>query len=126
MDNGVRFGNAADDGAARRGWFLGHFMETAAGLQHDDRVEVKWGAHSAGETRAAWVQNEAATTLSILVRGRFRITFAHAEYLLEREGDYLLWPPGVAHHWRADEDSIILTVRWPSAPGDSVAQPPEG
>jgi EutQ-like cupin domain len=124
MRRDVRFGNAAADGAARRGWFVGHFMDVADGLQRDSRVEVKWGYHQAGETRAAWVQNEAATTLSILVRGRFRLTFAHGEYLLEREGDYVLWPPGVAHHWRADEDSIILTVRWPSEPGDSVAQAP--
>jgi hypothetical protein len=90
MGGEVRFGNAADDGAARRGWFVGHFLEAAAGPRRDDRVEVKWGAHPAGEARAAWVQNEAATTLSILVRGRFRITFEHGEYLLAREGDYVL------------------------------------
>ena len=39
--------------------------------------------------------------------------------LLEREGDYALWPPGVAHDWLAEEASVVVTVRWPSLPGDS-------
>ncbi len=120
---GVHFGNAADEGTAYRGWFVGHFLERGADPRHSEAVEVKWGVHPAGEARAAWVRNAQATTLSILVRGRFYLTFPDAEYLLAREGDYVLWAPGVPHYWRAVEDSIILTVRWPSRPGDSQAVP---
>jgi hypothetical protein len=121
VDDGIQAGNAAGDGEAYRGWFVGHFVEAAGGARRTEAVEVKWGVHPAGEARAAWAWNEAATTLSILVRGRFRIVFESGEYLLAREGDYVLWPPGVRHHWRAEEDSIILTVRWPSQPGGQYA-----
>jgi quercetin dioxygenase-like cupin family protein len=61
-----------------------------------------------------------ATTLSILVRGRFRYAFPGREILLRREGDYVMWPAGVPHAWTAEEDSIVLTVRWPSKPGDTI------
>jgi quercetin dioxygenase-like cupin family protein len=60
-----------------------------------------------------------ATTLSILVKGRFRLQFPEQEILLSREGDYALWLPGVPHYWSAEEDSVIVTVRWPSLSGDS-------
>jgi hypothetical protein len=41
--------------------------------------------------------------------------------LLERAGDYALWPPGIAHRWRIElPDTIVLTVRWPSRAGDAT------
>ncbi len=112
-------GNALADGAGHRGWFVGHFVEALAGPRRATAVEVKWGVHPAGETHAAWVRNATATTLSVLVRGRFRITFPDGDRLLQREGDYALWAPGVPHRWRAEADSVVLSVRWPSVPGDS-------
>jgi hypothetical protein len=36
------------------------------------------------------------------------------EVLLARQGDYAMWGPGIDHHWSADEESVVLTVRWPS------------
>ncbi|WP_293330512.1 hypothetical protein [Microcoleus sp. CAWBG58] len=47
--------------------------------------------------------------------------FSSQEILLSREGDYALWLPGVPHYWSAEEDSVIVTVRWPSVSGDSSA-----
>ena len=35
---------------------------------------------------------------------------------VEREGDFVLFGPGVAHAYRSVEESPILTVRWPSLP----------
>jgi hypothetical protein len=130
-DGRVRVGNAADDGAAYRGWIVGHFVGVGVGVEgggmlesSDDpartgAVEVKWGVHPAGERRAVPAVNATATTLSLLVRGRFRLVLPDREVVLAREGDYALWPPGVAHDWLAEEDSVVITVRWPSVPGDS-------
>src|SRR5215208_2022204 len=119
MPAGVRVGHAATDGDRYHGWFVGHFVEPPADGRRSDAVGVKWGVHPAGEARTGWAENAVATTLAILVRGRFRITFADGEYLLAREGDYVLWPPGTPHHWRGEADSVVLTVRWPSRADDS-------
>jgi hypothetical protein len=54
--------------------------------------------------------------LLILVRGRFRLDLSVASTTLEKEGDYAVWGPGIDHSWRAEEDSIVITVRWPSIP----------
>jgi quercetin dioxygenase-like cupin family protein len=62
--------------------------------------------------------------MSVLIRGRFRLEFHDGnrarDLLLEREGDYALWDAGVPHNWVAEEDSVMLTVRWPSVPEDQV------
>jgi quercetin dioxygenase-like cupin family protein len=51
----------------------------------------------------------------IVVRGRFRLDLSVASTTLE-EGDYAVWGPGIGHSWQAEEDSIVITVRWPSIP----------
>jgi quercetin dioxygenase-like cupin family protein len=109
----VKFGNVALNANKHRGWFIGHFVGDASDLEHTDEVEVKWGTHRKGEDRAQWSSNQ-ATTMSVLIRGRFTLTFADTVYVLAAEGDYVIWAPGVLHRWRADEDTLILTVRWPS------------
>ncbi|CAM5634000.1 hypothetical protein SVIOM342S_04457 [Streptomyces violaceorubidus] len=32
-----------------------------------------------------------------------------------------MWGRGVDHSWYAEEESVVLTVRWPSVPGYAVA-----
>lgn len=64
--------------------------------------------------------NVEATTLCILLKGRFRLQFPEQEFLLSGEGDYVLWPPGVPHCWSVEFDSTVLTIRWPSKAEDSV------
>jgi hypothetical protein len=113
---GVVMGNAGVDGAGdTRGWFVGHFV-TRGDPRHTDAVEVKWGTHRAGESRPALSPGGGSTSLSILVRGRFRLTFPDGDVLLVAPGDYALWLPSVPHGWRAEEDSVVVTVRWPSHP----------
>ena len=105
-------GNAGDDSSQYRGWLLGHFIP--AGPRHSDAVEVKWGIHPAGDSRAEWTADDTRTTLVLLVSGRFEVELSTGKVLLERQGDYLVWGPGIDHTWTADLDSIVVTVRWPS------------
>ena len=119
MSYQVFFGNAGAEGASRGGWFAGHFITPENDPRSTSILEVKWGVHRAGDCRTEWAVNTEATTLSILVKGRFRLQFPEQEILLSREGDYALWLPGVPHYWSAEEDSTIVTVRWPSLSGDS-------
>jgi len=49
-------------------------------------------------------------------RGKFVLLFPDREVPLEREGDFVLFGPGVAHSFRSVEESLVLTVRWPSKP----------
>jgi hypothetical protein len=122
----ITWGNAADQGARglRRGWFIGHFMPPAAGPAATEVVEVKWGRHPAGETKALEGVNQTATTVSLLVSGRFRLDFpSHGRSVaLERPGDYAIWSAGVSHRWLALEDAVVITVRWPSRPADQIGQ----
>jgi quercetin dioxygenase-like cupin family protein len=110
-------GNAADDAPAHRGWILGHFIDPgSAPVRVTQALEIKWGTHSAGEQRAAWTSGEDRSTLVILVSGRFRVDLAVGSTTLERQGDYITWGPGIDHSWQAEERSVVITVRWPSAP----------
>ncbi len=112
----VYTGNAGADAALDRGWLLGHFKDPGD-PRHSEDVEIKWGVHPAGDRRAAWVGAEQRTALLVLVSGRFRVEFPERSVLLERQGDYVVWGRGVGHSWLAEEESVVLTVRWPSVPG---------
>ncbi|MEU3255112.1 signal peptidase I [Streptomyces sp. NPDC006997] len=123
MDTRVYVGNADTDAALDRGWLLGHFKE-AGDPRHSAAVEIKWGTHPKGDARAQWVRGERRTALLLLVSGRFRVELPHRSVLLADQGDYVVWGEGVDHSWCAEEDSVVLTVRWPSVPG--YALPPAG
>ena len=109
-------GNAAQEGKDRRGWLIGHFIEDADDIRATKDVEIKWGVHPAGEERAAWSTDEYRTTVIILVEGRFRLNLPGESIVLNAQGDYVMWGAGTDHSWRAEEDSVVITVRWPSVP----------
>jgi hypothetical protein len=109
-------GNATDDAPSNRGWLLGHFMNPAEGVRSTNDVEVKWGIHPSGDQRAAWTADDQRTTLVLLVQGRFRVELTEGTITMQRQGDYIMWGPGIDHTWHAEEDSIVITVRWPSRP----------
>jgi hypothetical protein len=111
----LRVGNA-NDASATRGWLVGSFFPSSAGPLHTDGVEVKWGTHRAGEERHAWTTSESRATLAVLVSGRFTIRTSDGDATLTRPGDYVAWAPGVLHWWRAEEDSVVVTTRWPAQP----------
>ena len=125
--NRISIGNAHKVGqqGQRDGWFVGHFIDDDK-LSRTQDIEVKWGVHAAGESNRQFSTNQTAKTMSVLIRGKFHITFQDGEstqdVLLEREGDYVLWDAGVAHNWVAKDETVILTIRWPSIPKDQVGE----
>jgi hypothetical protein len=108
------FGNAAVDGAERRGWLVGTFMPPDD-IRMTKDLEVKWGIHPAGDRREAWFEDEDRTTILVLISGRFQIDLSVGAALLTQQGDYAMWGPGISHSWRAEEDSVVVTIRWPAA-----------
>ncbi len=111
-------GNAHDDAGQYRGWLAGHFVDPTDGpARATGAVEVKWGIHPRDEQRAGWTTGEWRSTLVILVSGVFRIDLTAGSVTLSRPGDYVTWGPGIDHSWQAEEDAIVVTVRWPSTPG---------
>src|SRR5215469_8197662 len=118
MADNVYVGSAVADAPANRGWLLGHFMP-ASDVRHSSDVEIKWSVHPAGDQRVAWVSGETRTALILLVSGRFRIDFPHRSVLLSDQGDYVVFD-GVDHSWFAEEESVIVCVRWPSIPDYAV------
>jgi len=118
----VSTGNAAADTQATGGWFIGHFISDDL-LRKTSDVEVKWGVHPKGQkNQGGFVANKAATTMSVLITGRFRLWFRQDDRIeqvdLSTPGKYAVWGPGVPHDWQAMADSVVLTVRWPSVPKD--------
>jgi hypothetical protein len=120
--DGVYVGKAAVDAADDSGWLLGHF-KPEGDIRHSDDVEIKWGVHPRGERRAQWATGEKRTALLVLISGRFRMQFPGGDVVLASQGEYVVWARGVDHSWYAEEDSVVMTVRWPSIPGNKV--PPD-
>jgi hypothetical protein len=119
MAEAIYAGSAPEDAAECRGWLLGHFMPPGD-IRHSADVEIKWGVHPRGDQRAQWVTAEVRTALIVLVSGRFRIEFREQSVVLAKRGDYVVFQ-GVDHSWFAEEDSVIVGVRWPSVPGYAVS-----
>jgi quercetin dioxygenase-like cupin family protein len=110
------FGNAAEAAETSRGWFLGHFMPGEDNPLRSRDLEVKWFTHKKGETRSEWAPASPVRTLNVLIRGKFVVLFPDEEVSLGNEGDFVLFGPGIAHAFRSVEESLVLTVRWPSNP----------
>jgi hypothetical protein len=110
----VVHGNAAAAAKDTRGWFLGHFMPGADNPLRTGDVEVKWFVHPKGDVRPEWAPGNPVRTLNVLIRGRVVLLFPDREVPLAREGDFVLFGPDVPHSFRAEEESLVLTVRWPS------------
>jgi mannose-6-phosphate isomerase-like protein (cupin superfamily) len=117
-------GNAVEDG--KRGWFVGQFVPEIEGLRHQGDVELKWGIHPAGERRGSWAYYNKATSIPILIEGRFQLWVRgdgmREECFLEKPGDYVIINPGLRHDWAAVSDSVVLTVRFPSIAGDQFEE----
>ena len=119
---GVSVGNAEDDGAAFRHWFVGDLSAWSGrpfGGPRDTReVSIKWGVHETGELRpGGWSEGDECVTLSVLISGEFVLSFetdtgALRDIRLSRPGDYAIWTPGVRHTWRVPSACVVLTVRW--------------
>lgn len=117
-NNLIVTGNAVNQGSENtpRGWFIGHFIDPTKGLRRTEEIEVKWGVHSKNEKKPFIAASKGATSIAILVSGAFAIDFPdlNKSVCLKRAGDYVIFAPEVKHGWKALEDSVVLTVRWPS------------
>lgn len=113
----IQTGNAATDNA--KGWFVGGSIDKALGLRHTYDVELKWSTHKADEERLAWATNEVRTTVAILISGKYEVMFRDQSVILTKQGDFVMWGEGHDHKGRALEDSVVLTVRWPSVPAQN-------
>lgn len=117
MADNWHVGNAKSDGSDWRGWIVGHFIDgDATPIRTSQDVEIKWGVHPAGEERASWQTTEHRTTVLVLIEGRFQINLSVDSHTLREQGDYAMWGPGIGHSWKAEQDSVVLTIRWPSVP----------
>ena len=114
----ITSGNTVADSSATRGWFLGHFMPGEDNPLRTSHLELKWFTHAKGETRVEWAPGNPVKTLNILMRGRFVMVFPEREVALAKEGDFVLFGPDVPHSFRSEEESLVLTVRWPAQPGE--------
>ena len=121
MPEDIYVGNAGVNAPAGRGWLLGHF-KPPGDPHHSGYVEIMWGTPARGVRRALWVAGEQRRLVCMLIRGRFRIELPGRDVLLTKQGDYVLLH-GVNHSWEAEEETILLTVRWPSVPGYAVPEP---
>jgi quercetin dioxygenase-like cupin family protein len=115
----IHGGKADAEAALDRGWILGHF-KPEDDPRHCAELEIKWGVHPKGETRAQWAVDEQRTAVLVLISGRFRLDFTGRSVVLAEQGEYVLWGVGEDHSWEAEEESVVLTVRWPSIPGYRV------
>ena len=115
-------GNALVEGAPHHGWFIGHFLEIPHDLRSSHAVEIKWSTHLAGTQKQSCGVSEEATTLCVLIKGQVSLQFPGRECILSQEGDYAIWPAGVPHRWVVVQESLVLTVRWPSVPEAYQAQ----
>ena len=113
-DDTIQTGNAAIDN--EKGWFVGNSLPESLGIRHTYDVELKWSIHAAGEERLEWVTSEVRTTVAILISGKYEVMFRDKSTILAKQGDFVMWGRGSDHKGKALEDSVILTVRWPSIP----------
>jgi hypothetical protein len=114
MKETIQHGNAIEEGDQTRGWFVGAFIESQ-GLQKNNSVEIKWANHPKGERHTSKAMPGNATTLGMLVHGCYKINFDNGEeVILKKEGDYAIWNPNIGHSNEALEDTLFITVRWPS------------
>ena len=113
------FGNFNQPGQTKRGWFMGIFMDPTSPFCQAG-FELKWGKEAGGTEKPALGTNNTAHTLTILIYGDFINEFpdTNQQFRMQKEGDYVYYPPGTPHTWRALKDSFLITIRWPSKAGD--------
>jgi hypothetical protein len=86
-------------------------------LQRSERdSERRWLVEIAALSLPLPTLGAVAVAALLLVKGRFGIELSTGSFVLEREGDYAVWGPGINHSWYAEADSVVITVRWPSLP----------
>ncbi|MFG3170585.1 signal peptidase I [Streptomyces sp. NPDC048200] len=120
MPGRIHIGNAENFQTSTRGWFVGAFLDDHHGPLKTDDLQLKWGHHPPGEQRHELAEPAAMASITILISGTFRLDFPGQDpgsVVLREQGDFAYFGPGVPHTWQAEDQSVILTVRWrPTVP----------
>ncbi|MFF7130384.1 signal peptidase I [Streptomyces sp. NPDC008240] len=114
MPGRIHIGNA-ENFPQSRGWFVGAFLDDHHGPLKTDDLELKWSRHPAGDQRHELSAAADTASIAVLIEGRFRLDFPDQNpgaVILEQQGDFAYFGPGVPHAWQAEVASVILTVRW--------------
>jgi hypothetical protein len=115
----IATGNFYQTSREKRGWVLGHFMDSDSPLKTQN-CELKWGIHKKGEKKEGVGTNDKEDSLAILIKGKFRMKLSKGDVVLEKEGDFVFYGSGLPHSWYVEEDCLLLTLRWPSLPKDQA------
>ena len=117
METHLEFGNLYTKPEVKQHWVIGHFIDPSTPF-YEKNFSLKWSKLKKGESRTEPAFTAEAKTFDILVYGKHRVNFPdlNKSVLLNKEGDYVYFAPGVAHTWESLEDSLIVSLRWPSAP----------
>lgn len=112
-------GNLNHNKIIERGWFLGHFIKEGSPFK-TDAFELQWRKLKAGEEKPALGTQKVAKTIGILVYGKFEFSFPdkNKKITIDKEGDFVFYDAGITHSWRVIEDTLLISIRWPSIPGD--------
>ncbi|HIH26378.1 signal peptidase I [Candidatus Woesearchaeota archaeon] len=112
-------GNFNEGNEKHRGWIIGHFIDEKSPF-HSKDFEIKWGRYKKGDSKISIGKNLKSETLTIMIHGRLKIIFPEYKktFILDKEGDYLFFPKNISHSWVAEEDCMIIGIRWPSIPND--------
>ena len=107
-------GNALELGKARKGWFLGYFMDDP-NLRTND-LELQCIEMDKGYSKESTKLNPKVKTVTVLVKGKFELRFPEEgkTVVLEKEGDFATYDLRSKHVGTALERTTILCVRWPS------------
>ena len=112
-------GNFDKERHAHKDWILGHFMNPDSPFRNEE-FEIKWGKYKKGKSFEAKKvdPNDQSYTVAILIYGEELLMFPSVdrEVLLENEGDYVFWQPNIPHKAVFQEDTLVITIRWPSMP----------
>ncbi len=108
----------------RRGWFIGHFINKP--FFKDEDIEIKWAIHKKGEKFNSIRSAKKSKSLSILISGKTKISFPELkkEIILSKQGDFVYWNKKVFHTSEIIEESVFLTIRWPSLPNNIIIKKP--
>ncbi|MEH6445593.1 MAG: hypothetical protein V7784_16990 [Oceanospirillaceae bacterium] len=131
----VEYGNVNKLDTQSTGWFIGFSDWTKCIITDDSGLRfvpseaqlkglcVKWMQHHKGDPRGYNKPVSIGRTVSILVSdtGGFRLEFCMEKnfqidekksYLLQNQGDFVIWGSQLYHQAIVEKDSTILTIRW--------------
>jgi len=103
-----------------RGWIFGNFKENPLPFPWNYKdFEIKWADLKKGENSGG-VKNDTidTVTITVLVKGGPHKTTLYpgesneVAYVLEKEGDFVFWGPGVPHSWEALEKNTTISFRY--------------